>query len=66
VLLSFIAHAVLVEAGGGPVLQILVSGAGIAIMIAAATLMTWSTGIEGQKARSAERLRAAQPIPVSG
>lgn len=41
VLLSFLAHIVLVEVSGGLGMQVAVSLAGIALMILAATLLTW-------------------------
>jgi len=54
VVLSFAAHVALVEAAGGPALQILASAAGIATMVAVATLIAWWGGIDEQKrARSA-------------
>ena len=40
-LLSFLAHLVLVEVSGGLAMQVAVSVAGIALMILAATLLTW-------------------------
>jgi hypothetical protein len=43
VLLSFIGHVVLVKFSGTIAMQVAVSVAGIAIMIAAATLMTWTS-----------------------
>src|SRR5262245_39646333 len=52
VVLSFMAHAALAALGGGIVLQVLVSLAGIAIMVGTAGLMTWSAGIDGHKPRA--------------
>jgi len=46
VLLSFMGHAVLVEFSGTIAMQIAVSIAGIALMIAAATLMTWTSQLD--------------------
>jgi len=46
VLLSFLAHIVLVEASGGLAMQIAVSIAGIALMILAATLLTWESRLD--------------------
>ena len=52
VLLSFLAHIVLVEVSGGLAMQVAVSVAGIALMILAATLLTW----EGRLDRRGPRL----------
>jgi len=52
VLLSFLAHIVLVEVSGGLAMQVAVSIAGIALMILAATLLTW----EGRLDRRGPRL----------
>ena len=46
VLLSFMGHAVLVEFSGTIAMQAAVSIAGIALMIAAATLMTWTAKLD--------------------
>jgi hypothetical protein len=46
VLLSFLAHLVLVEVSGGLAMQIAVNVAGIALMILAATLLTWETQLD--------------------
>jgi len=46
VLLSFMGHVVLVEFSGTITMQIAVSIAGIALMIAAATLMTWTSQLD--------------------
>ena len=46
VLLSFLAHIVLVEVSGGLAMQIAVSIAGIALMILAATLLTWESQLD--------------------
>ena len=46
VLLSFMGHVVLVEFSGTIAMQIAVSIAGIALMIAAATLMTWTSQLD--------------------
>jgi hypothetical protein len=46
VLLSFLAHIVLVELSGGLAMQIAVSVAGIAVMIMAATLLTWESRLD--------------------
>ena len=46
VLLSFMGHAVLVEFSGAIAMQVAVSIAGIALMIAAATLMTWTSQLD--------------------
>jgi hypothetical protein len=43
VLLSFVAHVILVEASGGFAMQLAVSVAGIAAMVVAATLLTWES-----------------------
>jgi hypothetical protein len=46
VLLSFLAHIVLVEVSGGLGMQVAVSIAGIALMILAATLLTWESRLD--------------------
>ena len=46
VLLSFIGHVILVEYSGAIAMQVVVSTAGIAIMIAAATLMAWMSRLD--------------------
>jgi hypothetical protein len=46
VLLSFIGHVILVEMSGGLVMQLAVSIAGIAVMIIAATLLTWESQVD--------------------
>jgi hypothetical protein len=46
VLLSFLAHIVLVEVSGGLAMQIAVSVAGIALMILTATLLTWERRLD--------------------
>src|SRR5712664_3010541 len=46
VLLSFVGHVILVKVSGAIAMQIAVSVAGIAIMIAAATLMTWTAKVD--------------------
>ena len=43
VLLSFLAHVGLVEVSGGLGMQVAVSVGGIALMILAATLLTWES-----------------------
>ncbi len=43
VLLSFLAHVVLVEMDGGLAMQLIVSVVGIGLMIIAATLLTWES-----------------------
>jgi hypothetical protein len=46
VLLSFMGHVVLVEFSGTLAMQVAVSVAGVALMIAAATLMTWTSQLD--------------------
>jgi hypothetical protein len=46
VLLSFVGHVVLVESSGSLAMQVAVSIAGVALMIAAATLMTWTSQLD--------------------
>jgi hypothetical protein len=46
VLLSFLAHVILVEVSGGLAMQIAVSIAGIALMMLAATLLTWESRLD--------------------
>jgi hypothetical protein len=46
VLLSFLAHLVLVEVSGGLAMQVAISIAGIALMILAATLLTWESRLD--------------------
>jgi hypothetical protein len=46
VLLSFMGRAVLVEFSGTIAMQVAVSIAGIALMVAAATLMTWTSQLD--------------------
>jgi len=46
VLLSFLAHVILVDVSGGLAMQIAVSIAGIALMILAATLLTWESRLD--------------------
>jgi len=46
VLLSFLGHVILVKISGTVATQIAVSVAGIALMIAAATLMTWTSKLD--------------------
>jgi hypothetical protein len=46
VLLSFMGHVVLVEFSGTLAVQVAVSIAGVALMIAAATLMTWTSQLD--------------------
>ena len=62
VLLSFVAHAALVQCEGGVIVQVLVSAIGISMLIAAATLIAWGGRIEdsGRPARAP----ALQPVPV--
>jgi hypothetical protein len=43
VLLSFAAHVLLIEVSGGFAMQLAVSVAGIAVMVVAATLLTWES-----------------------
>jgi len=43
VLLSFVAHVILVQASGGFAMQLAVSVTGIAAMVVAATLLTWES-----------------------
>jgi hypothetical protein len=43
VLLSFAAHAILIDVSGGFAAQLAVSMAGIAVMVVAATLLTWES-----------------------
>jgi hypothetical protein len=49
VLLSLVGHVILEKASGALLMQIVISIAGIALMIAAATLLTWSARMEGRK-----------------
>ena len=58
VLLSFVAHAVLVQTSAGAAGQIMVSAAGIALMVAIAELLGWY--------RSAEKKRAPRPTGSEG
>jgi hypothetical protein len=44
--LSFVGHVVLVESSGSLAMQVAVSIAGVALMIAAATLMTWTSQLD--------------------
>jgi len=61
VLLSFVAHAALVQSDGGMAMQVLVSATGIATLIAAATLIAWGGRIEeGEQARA----KTLRPVPV--
>jgi hypothetical protein len=46
VLLSFLGHVILVKISGTIAMQVVVSIAGIALMIAAATLMTWTSKLD--------------------
>jgi hypothetical protein len=46
VLLSFMGRVVLVEFSGSLAMQVAVSIAGIALMVAAATLMTWTSQLD--------------------
>jgi hypothetical protein len=46
VLLSFLGHVILVKISGAFAMQVAVSIAGIALMIAAATLMTWTSKLD--------------------
>jgi len=62
VLLSFIGHAALVQSDGGMAMQVLVSATGIALLIAAATLIAWGGRIE-DGARPA-RATALRPVTV--
>jgi len=64
VLLSFAAHALLVETSAGPVLQVVISAAGISLMIAVATLITWWGSIEEGKriSRPAASDAIRQPV----
>jgi hypothetical protein len=48
VFLSFAAHFIIVEFHGGIALQLLVSAAGILLMIVAATIMSWFKHIDGR------------------
>jgi hypothetical protein len=52
VLLAFIGHVLLVDIAGGLAMQIVVSIGGIAVMVVAATLLTW----ESQFARRGPKL----------
>jgi hypothetical protein len=60
-LLSVIAHLLLNEFFGGIVMQLLVSAAGIAIMIAIASLMEWFAG-----AQEPSEHRAPERAPARG
>jgi hypothetical protein len=55
--LSFAGHFVITEVGGGPATHLLVSVAGICIMVGVALLLTWYKRTEG-------RSRAARPAPA--
>jgi hypothetical protein len=46
VLLSFMGHVILVKVSDAIAMQVAVSVAGVAIMIAAATLMTWTAKVD--------------------
>jgi hypothetical protein len=52
VFLSFAAHFAMVEINQGVAMQIAISLAGIAIMVATAALISWYKGIEGRSPRS--------------
>jgi hypothetical protein len=62
VLLSFVAHAALVQCEGGVAMQVLVSAIGISMLIAAATLIAWGGRIEDSERPA--RTPALQPVPV--
>jgi len=62
VLLSFVAHAALVQCEGGVIVQVLVSAIGISMLIAAATLIAWGGRIEDSERPA--RAPALQPVPV--
>jgi len=62
VLLSFVAHAALVQCQGGVAMQVLVSAIGISMLIAAATLIAWGGRIEDSERPA--RAPALQPVPV--
>jgi len=51
VLLSLIGHVILEKMSGTVLMQTVISIAGIALMIAAATLLTWAAKLEGRKAQ---------------
>src|SRR5262245_13889681 len=62
VLLSFVAHAALVQCEGGVAMQVLVSAIGISMLIAAVTLIAWGGRIEDSERPA--RAPALQPVPV--
>ena len=68
VLLSFLGHAALVAFDGGVPMQVLVSATGIAVMIAAASLIAWAGSIEGDAgiADDARPARAMALQPAAG
>ena len=63
VVLSFLAHVVLVTLDGGVAMQVLVSATGIAILIAAASLIAWGGKIENDEL--SQPAAALRPLPVA-
>jgi hypothetical protein len=61
VFLAFAAHFAMIEFSGGIAMQILVSVLGIAIMIAAAALMSWYRRIEDRSPGSRSKPPSASP-----
>jgi hypothetical protein len=55
VFLAFAGHFALVEISSSVAMQLLISAAGICIMIAAAALISWYKGMEGRSARKPPR-----------
>ena len=65
VLLSFAAHALLVETSAGPALQVMISAAGISLMIAVATLIAWWGSLEEGKGASRQAASDAIRRPAA-
>ncbi|MFY9992870.1 MAG: OpgC domain-containing protein, partial [Rhodoplanes sp.] len=61
VFLAFAAHFAMIEFSGGTAMQILVSILGVAIMVAAAVLMSWYRRIEDRSPGSRSKPPSASP-----
>ena len=66
VLLSFLGFVILSQFSTTIVMQVVVSIAGIALMIAAATLMTWTSKQDRPVQAVLRRLEMLAKVPMSG
>lgn len=64
VLLSFLSYAAVIETAAGAAMQIVVSAAGVSLLIAAATLIAWCRGIDDERRPSRSTAMHAVPVRV--